>query len=329
MTRLALVCALVLAACAGDDDDGATIDAGALTDAPDHADAGTDAAGQDGGACTARDLAPTWLEDYERAVVRKIAGVDAIAPGVTLVDRFTPANREAVRVYLMDELAALGYAPERHTYESGVNIVARLPANGGAGSPRLVVLGAHYDGIKNVRAAADDGTGVALVLAAARWLRDLPCRDHDVELAFFDQEESGLIGSNFYAQELLDDDEDVLAVHAFDMISYDGDGDQAIELWKPSAGLVELYEAAGARIGGSPDAIPVRVADDFASSDHQSFVDANLPVTGVSEEFVSGDHTPHYHTPQDTYENVDFVYLARVSRVAFTAVSAQIAPRAP
>ena len=42
---------------------------------------------------------------------------------------------------------------------------------------------------------------------------------------------------------------------------------------------------------------------------------------GGSEEFVSGDFNPNYHTPEDTYENVDFDYLERISRFAFTVVA--------
>jgi Zn-dependent M28 family amino/carboxypeptidase len=278
--------------------------------------------------CLARDLDPAWLEDYERQVVRTIAGEDEIAPGLTIKNRATTENREATRVYLMNELTSLGYAPERHVYESGTNVFARL-GNGGSGHP-LVLMGAHYDGVLAGPAAADDGTGVALVLAAARWFKDVDCRETDVIFAFFDQEENGLIGSNFFADKLKTAGEQLVAAHIFDMISFDGDHDRAIELWEPSAGLADLYTSAATSLGlPASETPPIEAVAHFSSSDHQSFLDAHLPATGVSEEFANGDHTPTYHTMNDTYANVDFDYLRLVSRVAFAAVSTQAAPNAP
>ena len=40
----------------------------------------------------------------------------------------------------------------------------------------------------------------------------------------------------------------------------------------------------------------------------------------MSEEFVSGDHTPHYHRPTDTYDKIDFAYLATATRLAFAVI---------
>jgi Zn-dependent M28 family amino/carboxypeptidase len=227
----------------------------------------------------------------------------------------------------MNELTSFGYTPERHVYESGTNVFARLGTSA-PGRP-VVVLGAHFDGINKVngmpvRAAADDGTGVALVLAAARWFKDVDCRETDVIFAFFDQEENGLIGSNYFADKLVTDQENVLAVHTFDMISFDGNGDKALELWEPSPALQALYEAAAPPLGST-----ILLAPHFASSDHKSFLDAGFVATGVGEAFVHGDCTPHYHTADDTYDKVNFEYLRLISRVAFSATSTQVAPNAP
>lgn len=327
-----LLAALVAAAVCGcgSSEGGATDDAsvppgGADAAAPGVADAAPVAPDAHAG-CLARDLDPAWLEDYEQEVLRKIAGVDPIAPGLTIDNRYDAASKEAVRVYLMNELTSFGYTPERQEYETGTNVFARL-GTGAPGRP-VVVLGAHFDGIDKVnhmpvRAAADDGTGVALVLAAARWFKDVDCRDTDVVFAFFDEEEVALVGSNFFAQKLIDDHENVLAVHTFDMISFDGDGDKALELWEPSPALQALYEAAAPPLGSK-----VLLAPHFASSDHRSFLDAGFVATGVGEAFVHGDCTMHYHKPTDTYDKVNFEYLRLISRVAFSATSTQVAPNA-
>jgi hypothetical protein len=309
MRRLLLATAL-LAACGGPDDadDGAADDA-APGGAP-------DAAPADAAPCAPADLTLPWLESYQREIVAKLAGATPIAPGVTLTDRATAPARDAVRDYLVAELTAHGLTPELFAYESGANVLARLPART-PGAP-LVVLGAHFDGVPGSPAAADDGTGTAVVLGLARHLAAEPCRDREVVVVFFDQEELGLVGSGEYAVALARSGVTVEAVHAFYMITFDGDGDRAVELWSPSPPLLAAYQAAGAALGA-----PIQPVE-FASSDHESFLAAGFPATGVSEEFVGGDSTAHYHTPMDTYETIDFAYLGAVTRLAVTVVDRQV-----
>jgi hypothetical protein len=256
----------------------------------------------------------SWVEDYERDVVARLSGARPITAGVTLTRRSSPAQREATRAWLLDAFRALGLEADFHVYPTGQNVRARLPATTPTDAPRIVV-GAHYDGVPAGPAAADDGTGVALVLAAARYLAGLPRRDRPVEFVLFDQEEVGLVGSAAYATALRMEGISIEGAHCFDMISHDGDGDRAIELWSPSPHLRALYELHGARHG-----VPVRVVR-FTSSDHQSFLSRSLPAVGIGEEFVSGDHTPHYHRATDTYEQVDFAYLARTTRLVFDVLA--------
>jgi hypothetical protein len=102
------------------------------------------------------------------------------------------------------------------------------------------------------------------------------------------------------------------------MLSFDGNGDNAVELWSPAAGLEDLY-----RRHGTPRGIPVRAVR-FASSDHQSFLTRGFVATGVGEEFVGNDHTPHYHRVTDTFDRVDFGYLARMTRLALDVLEDRV-----
>jgi Zn-dependent M28 family amino/carboxypeptidase len=156
---------------------------------------------------------------------------------------------------------------------------------------------------------------VAIVLSAARYLRELPVRQHPVVFVLFDQEELGLIGSREYVTTLAE--VEVASAHVFDMLSFDGDGDGAIELWSPTPALQALYEAHGAAAGMPVSSVP------FQYSDHQAFLDASLPATGIGEEFVAMDHTPHYHKATDQFENVSFEHLARVTHLALAVVEAE------
>lgn len=267
----------------------------------------------DATACTGDALdCATWIESYEREIVSKLSGNEMIAPGVTLLARSTTEQRDAARNYIRDELNAHGLTAQLHNYGTGSNVYVELPATNG--SNEVIVLGAHFDSIPGSPAAADDGTGTALVLAAARFFGSLPTRSATLVIAFFDQEEEGLLGSQAFSDKLRLEGTNLVAMHNFDMISYDGDGDGAVELWSPAPQLQALYEQVAAELN-----TPVRVVD-FGSSDHASFSGDGFDVVGVCEEFVSGDHTPHYHTPQDTYDKIDFSYLLKITRLAFTAI---------
>jgi hypothetical protein len=311
--RFLPVCVL-LAACTGSSAaPPATPDAGPALAAQDAPAVDTPAAPADPLRCDApEDCA--WIEDYQRDVVGRLSGERPIAEGVTLTRRSTPAQRETARQYLLAELRAAGLDADLHSYATGQNVRARLPATTGAAASRIVV-GAHYDGVPAGPAAADDGTGVALVLVAARYLSRQARRDHPVEFVLFDQEEVGLLGSAAYANSLRAEGVAVDSMHGFDMLSFDGNGDRAVELWSPSPGLEDLY-----RLHGTPRGIPVRAVR-FASSDHQSFLSRGFAATGVGEEFVGDDHTPHYHRATDTWARVDFDYLARTTRLALAVLA--------
>ncbi len=311
----ALLVALSAAAagCGGDEDgfEGSLDDGGGANaaDGPAAGDAGADGAPIE---CPLAGGCPIWIEAYERDVVSALSGARPIADGVTLSQRTTAAEREVVRDYLSAELSRWGLEPDLHEYGGGANVFAEL---GGA----RIVLGAHYDGVAGAPAAADDGTGVALVLAAARYLSALERRDAAVLFVLFDEEEVGLLGSQAFAEKLRFEAVPALGMHNFDMLSWDADGDRGVELWAPDPALEELYRAAAADL-----AIPVASFPNFYSSDHAAFIAAGFAALGVGEEFHQGDSTPHYHQPSDTYDEVDFDYLLSSTRLAFLAIERQL-----
>jgi Zn-dependent M28 family amino/carboxypeptidase len=258
------------------------------------------------------------LVAYQRRIVGALAGAQDISPGLRLAHRASVAERDAARQYLIDEFAALGITAQRHDYvtstHTGANVIARLEATAGTGG--TLVVGAHFDSVPAGPGAADNATGVAIVLAAARYLRDVPNRQHPVIFALFDQEELGLVGSKQYVKTLAN--VDIAGAHIFDMLSFDGDGDHAVELWSPSASLLAVYQAHGGAAGTPISSVT------FQYSDHQAFLDVGIPATGVGEEFVGGDHTPNYHKATDLFDAVSFDHLARVTHLALTVLDAEV-----
>jgi len=318
----------VLGGCRGDRTPSGDTDSGtAAVDAPpadaSALDAGTaalDAPPYDAG-CAPRVLSPPpWLDEYEREIVGTLSGEREIAPGVRLAERGTVASRDRARSWIRAELTSLGLATSLHEYGTGSNVIATLGATTAPGTARIV-LGAHFDGVTIGPAAADNATGVALVLALARQLVETTtCRSSDAVFVLFDEEEIGLVGSSEYAERLAAEAVPVVAVHSFDMISWDMDADRAIELWLPSTELATLWEEDAAAQGAHT--APQR----FLGSDHMAFRDLGMPAVGVSEEFVGGDRTPYYHTEADSYDKVDFAYLAMVTSVAMDVLARQLGP---
>jgi hypothetical protein len=313
MARLVLAAFVALAGCS---DRAPAVAVDASADALPEVDAMIDGPAS---SCTAQHC--DWLDDYQRRIVSQLGGALEISPGVTLTNRASVASRDAARAYLLAELAALGVSAQRVDYTrgqyTGANVIATLPATGG-GDTVPILVGAHFDGVAAGPGAADNATGVAIVLAAARYLKDAPARKRPIIFALFDQEELGLVGSRAYVAQLMAAGTTLRGVHVFDMLSWDGDGDHVVELWSPSPALEAVYRAHGPAAGTPISAVT------FASSDHQAFLERGFAATGVGEEFVGGDHTPNYHMATDTVANVSFDHLAIVTHLALAVLEADV-----
>lgn len=285
--------AILLAGCGGDD--ALAIDGGIPIDGP--------VLGPDAAPCGELDGDPAWLDAMLSETVQALSATP----------RATAAQRDATRDYLIAELAEQGIAAEEDSYGMGANVVARLPG----AIDEWLLLGAHFDSVTVSPGANDNATGVAAVLAAARLLRDT-CRTRGVIIAFFDQEEIGLIGATQMADDLFQAGEDVVAVHTIDQVGWDGDDDRRFELELPGAGLAAQYQAAAAALGLATSTTTT------SGSDHSAFRADGFNAIGITEEFAGGDTTPHYHLAGDTFATVELDYTADavrlISRVLANAV---------
>jgi carboxypeptidase Q len=98
----------------------------------------------------------------------------------------------------------VGFDGEATSY----NVVGEFDGNEGLN--RYVLLGAHLDSWDLGTGAVDDGAGVAIVLAAARLVADLPMRPrYNMRVVLYANEEQGVYGGKAYA-----------AMHEVDLISH-------------------------------------------------------------------------------------------------------------
>jgi hypothetical protein len=280
--------ALAAAVCAGctGDDGGAAPDAG-------------------GDRCTRPVFEPAWMRPLLETTVADL----------TASPRASQFQREVARTYLSTKLGEAGWTARRHAYPTGENVYAIAPAT--TGTSRQLVIGAHFDTVAGSPGASDNATGTAAVLALARYLVEVPCRDAAVVLVFFDQEEVGLLGSRAFAATLAVPD--VIAVHTIDQVGWDADGDRRFEIELPTPALEAAYQAAAVTVGALVSTTQIQ------GTDHQAFRELGMPAVGLTEEFVGGDTSPHRHTAQDIAATVDLDYLVLatqlVAEVAFTVLS--------
>lgn len=108
-------------------------------------------------------------------------------------------DHDATQDFIINELKSAGYTDEQITLDkidgrSGENIVLKVD---GKDKTKSIIAGAHYDG----DGVGDNGSGIALLLANACGLskEELPVTTYFI---FFDEEESGCIGSADYAEKM-------------------------------------------------------------------------------------------------------------------------------
>ncbi|WP_052344352.1 M28 family peptidase [Bacillus ndiopicus] len=184
---------------------------------------------------------------------------------------------------------------------SAINIIGTLSPNTAVKTKDILIIGAHYDGIKDIPAANDNASGVAVMLELARLLHDVPT-DTEIRFVAFDAEEDGLIGSKHYVNQLGADSEKVIGMLNFDMLaakkeknvkiySADGEGSFLSELLKNN----ENYKN-----------IQVLEYNSGGTSDHASFHPKAIPNLFFSHPAVHGE----YHNENDTIEHISPDMLA-------------------
>lgn len=241
-------------------------------------------------------------------IISKLTGHSPIGEDIILKDRFSQEARIISSEYLESMLGRFCDETQIENYSrTGNNVVGSILAT--TESDEWVVIGAHYDSVKDCPGANDNASGVALTYSVAKHMASLPNRKYNMKIVFFDEEEKGLLGSKAYAQKLVDEKLNVVSVHTVDQLAWDEDGDKGIELEVPTDEIQKHYLKIAADFGYK---FPIQISD-VTSTDHRSFRRQGFAATGITEEYKNGDTTPHYHRPTDTYETVNFDYLTTIT----------------
>ena len=247
------------------------------------------------------------------------------------------AGSVRARAWIVAELTAMGAKHVGASYvvpvtlraragsdTAGANIVARIPGRNSHGP--VLVLSAHYDhlGVRNgevFNGADDDASGcVAMLTIAERLLREPP--EHDVILAFFDAEESGMVGSKAFVNAPPVPLDRIAMNINLDMVArQDGkalwvSGTSYTPALKPIAEAAAKHSTVTIRFGH--DTKTLKPGDDWTgSSDHAAFHGKGIPFLYLGVE----DHDD-YHKAGDDADKVDPTFYRGTVEFAYALVRA-------
>jgi hypothetical protein len=218
------------------------------------------------------------------------------------------------------------------------NVLADTP---GGNPDKVLVVGAHLDSVVEGPGINDNGSGTAVILEIAEQMAALGIKPRQkVRFAFWGAEESGLIGSEHYVNQLSDVELGTIFANLnFDMVGspnyvrfvYDGDGSATGTAGPPGSAQIEnLFNTYFAGQGLANDPTPFN-----GRSDYGPFIAVGIPAGGLFSG-AEGIKTPEqaavyggtagqaydvcYHQACDTINNLNTSALAELGDAAAHAV---------
>lgn len=256
--------------------------------------------------------------------VKELSGVVSVTVnGVTSKiesrHKNNPDNNKAAN-YLYQKLKSYNLEVTKQVFSStGYNIIGTKI---GTKYPnQKVIICAHFDNMPTgLRApgADDNASGTAAVLEAARILSPL-ATPYTMVFALWDEEEQGLIGSEYYAMKAANNYDSIIAVINMDMIAWNRTNTKRLELHTNNStdvnDLVNRIVNLNLTLNLGLNTVIINPGARY--SDHASFWDYNFAATLIIED--DNDFNAYYHTIGDTLGNFNFDYFHRAAKLAIAA----------
>ena len=253
----------------------------------------------------------------------------------TIVSR-VQSNNDLAAEFIKEQLEALpSLSVEFQDFNTqGKNIIATQL--GQTNPDDIYLVCAHYDSVTTY-CADDNATGVSAVIEIARILSS-QCLDKTIVYALWDEEEIGLLGANYYAQQAADETngntrDNILGVLNMDMIGYDGDApgtvgdnDFDIDVRNIANSIAIKDDLLNILNSYTFDLNPIVVNPGTTASDHSRFWNQNYSAVLVGESWETNDETPNYHTSNDRVVDIDFQYMTELTKLvlAYMTTKAQL-----
>jgi hypothetical protein len=186
---------------------------------------------------------------------------------------------------------------------TGANVIGEI--TGRKHPDQVVAIGGHLDSWDPGTGAIDDGAGIAITMAAAKLIHDLPQRpDRTIRVIAFANEEMGLWGSRAYAQKHADE------VAKFQLGTDSDFG--AGRIWRMSASVKP--QARGAIEQIATVLAPLGVAYDAKRPGGGGSDLSQMHARGMAALSLTQDGTHYFdwhHTANDTLDKIDPADLAQ------------------
>jgi len=258
------------------------------------------------------------------------------------------AGHRRAAEYIRAQLGEFGFpahdVPFHEAGIAGVNLLSR-PQPDRMELP-LLIVGAHYDSIPGSPGADDNASAVAALLELAKWigprLRTHETMSARLQLAAYDLEECGMIGSFVHCREVRNAGSAVLGMLSLEMLAYTSPHSGSQQL---PPHLAKMYPRIGNFIGicgneasqsllrtvtdamRTIEELPVESlavpgnGESFPEvrlSDHSSFWDHGYHALMITD--TSFFRNPHYHQVSDKPDTLDYQFLAKVTQGVCKAV---------
>ncbi|MBK9097730.1 MAG: M28 family peptidase [bacterium] len=254
--------------------------------------------------------------------VRILSGEDSVWIGSTkvLIQNRGSSGGDLAADYLIQKLASYNLEIYDQIYSStGRNVYAMQ--EGYLYPEQQYIICAHYDAV-DVYCADDNATGVAAVIEAARILSKYDFK-YTLIYALWDEEEIGLVGSNYYASQASSNQDDIQGVLNMDMLAWDGNNDNLLDIHTQNTGnsndLANLMVVVNYLYGLSLN--PVIYNPGTWQSDHSSFWNHGYGAILLIEAYYGGDLNPYYHSIDDRIDKFNLSYFHNLSKLSIGTIS--------
>ncbi|AFH47859.1 Putative aminopeptidase [Ignavibacterium album JCM 16511] len=253
--------------------------------------------------------------------VRELSGnVPTVVNGqtVTIVSRHkNNSANELAKDYIKQKLQSYGITTTIQNFSSsGNNVIGTQP---GTQFPnQKLIICAHYDDMPSgttAPGADDNASGTAAVIEAARILSQYSF-PYTIVYALWDEEEQGLVGSNYYATQARNVNDSIVGVVNMDMIAYDSNNDGIVNVHNRAvANSVELYQKmveVNSQYGINLTIVSYNPGSTY--SDHASFWSKNYGAILLIED--DNDFNAYYHTTSDLVQYFNQPYYTKSAKLA-------------
>ncbi len=278
-------------------------------------------------------VSQTQIED----TIRDLQDDDSVPGWDAGRSRYSYSPELAIeRDYIRDRMEALGLDIRYQSFSlngTSLDNIEGTLSGWGPESDVVYIACAHYDSVSddpyNAAPGADDNaSGTAAVLEAARVLSSYRFK-HTLRFVTFAAEEQGLIGSYHYAVEARSARTDIGGVINHDMISWDYNIDDVMEI---HVGTRNDSQALGTAFLNAMSTYSISLVPQYITSsattrsDHASFWNQGYPALLAIEDFQ--DFNPYCHSTDDTLDKLDLSYAEEFvqTTVATLAELAEIIP---